>query len=215
MRPLFSDRRHLDASHTHRKSRLRAESAFPYPCSDVTLEAAAWAPGTKRFSSPAHDHRKPAQATCWTVFGHPRSCAPNPPRCRTLYPSMIAKIQSCLRQQLPSSLSVTHKHTSLIFQQSLSLKKHQFSLVTAIQLYCHYIFYFSHFSQIHSIIFCPALCSSIISPTSTLTKVVIISLSKSVAIHASLTTSDLFLMFIYLRGQQTMIYGLPTCFDKV
>lgn len=123
MRPLFSDRRHLDASHTHRKSRLRAESAFPYPCSDVTLEAAAWAPGTKRFSSPAHDHRKPAQATCWTVFGHPRSCAPNPPRCRTLYPSMIAKIQSCLRQQLPSSLSVTHKHTSLIFQQSLLLNE--------------------------------------------------------------------------------------------
>ena len=37
MRPLFSDRRHLDASHTHPKSGLRAESSFLYPCSDAPL----------------------------------------------------------------------------------------------------------------------------------------------------------------------------------
>ena len=122
MRPLFSDRRHLDASYTHPKSGLRAESAFPYPRSDAPLEAAGWAPRRERLPSPAPGHRKPAQATCWTLSGGPRSCAPKPaPRSaapRVPYPSATEKFHSRLLLWLPFPLPITHIHSSLISQQS-------------------------------------------------------------------------------------------------
>lgn len=77
--------------------------------------------GRERLPSSAPGHRKPAQATCWTLSGCPRSCSPKPaPRSgapRVPYASATEKFHSRLLLWLPFLFPITHIHTSLIFEQ--------------------------------------------------------------------------------------------------
>lgn len=124
MMPLFSNRRHLDASHTHPKSGLRAESAFPYPCSDTPLEgSSSLGPGERVVPVPmpaTGSQSRPPVGLCPAALdhappnlhlgaGHPG--APNP--------SATDKLHSRLLLWLPFLLAITHVHTSLVFDQSL------------------------------------------------------------------------------------------------
>lgn len=65
--------------HTHQIGRESRKpiSLYMYRCTHE-VPGAAWAPRKERFPSPASSHRKPVQATCWTLSGHLVPGGPKP-----------------------------------------------------------------------------------------------------------------------------------------
>lgn len=125
MRPLFSDRRHLDAPHTQPKSGLRAESAFPYPCSVAPLEAAAWAAVE---GAPPLPRARPRETRAGHLLDSVRLPQILRPQTRTQKRDTEGTLLVSDREISPAPLPVAtfpaptppspYTHTSLIFQHS-------------------------------------------------------------------------------------------------
>ena len=119
MRPLFSDRRHLDGSHTHPKSGLRAESVFLYPCSDAhpsprssslgPVEGAVPLPRA-RLQEAREGHLLDSVRLPQILRPENRTAERAP---RVPYPSVTDKFHSRLLLWLRFPLPITHIHSSL------------------------------------------------------------------------------------------------------